>query len=108
MLAWQSLVCRQGKTLNQGRYYNREDVYQYVARQKDCQACPIKNECLPLGQKHRYIDLTIYHPLHMRSRERNRTAAYHREQIYRRIVSEGAFASLDRLSWARSRLRELC
>ena len=33
--------------------------------------------------------------------------AYRREQKGRRIVAEGAFASLDRLGWAKSRLRGL-
>ena len=101
------LVCPQGKILNRGRFHNRDGVYQYVARQKDCQACPVKADCLPPGQKLRYIGLTMYHPLHLRARERNRTAAYRREQKGRRIVSEGTFASLDRLGWARSRLRGL-
>ena len=49
----------------------------------------------------------MYHPLHLGARERNRTAAYRREQKVRRIVSEGTFASLDRLGWVRSRLRGL-
>ena len=101
------LVCPQDKILSWGRYHNRDGAYQYMARQKDCQACPIKNDCLPPGQKRRYIGLTMYHPLHLRARERNRTATYHREHIYRRIVAEGTFASLNRLSWARSRLRGL-
>ena len=101
------LVCPQGKILNRGRFHNRDGVYQYVARQKDCQACPVKADCLPPGQKRRYIGLTMYHPLHLRARERNQTAAYRREQKGRRMVSEGTFASLDRLGWARSRLRGL-
>ena len=101
------LVCPQGKILNRGRFHNRDGVYQYVARQKDCQACPVKADCLPPGQKRRYIGLTMYHPLHLRARGRNKTAAYRREQKGSRIVSEGTFASLDRLGWVRSRLRGL-
>ena len=101
------LVCPQGKILSRGSFHNRGGSYQYVARQKDCQACPVKADCLPPGQKRRYIGLTMYYPMHLRARERNRTAAYHREHVYRRIVAEGTFASLDRLSWARSRLRGL-
>ena len=49
----------------------------------------------------------MYHPLYLKARERNGTAAYHREHISRRIVAEGTFASLDRLGWAKSRLRGL-
>ena len=82
------LVCPQGKILNRGRFHNRDGIYQYVARQKDCQACPVKADCLPPGQKRLYIGLTMYHPLHLRARERNRTAAYRREQKGRHIVSE--------------------
>ena len=66
---------------------------------------PDKADCLPPGQKRRYIGLTMYHPLHLGARERNRTAASRREQKGRRIVSEGTFASLNRLGWVRSRLR---
>ncbi len=51
--------------------------------------------------------LTMYHPLQLRARKRNRTAAYRREQKGRRIDSEDSFASLDRLGWARFRLRGL-
>ncbi len=101
------LVCPQSKILNRGRFHNRDGVYQYVARQKDCQACPIKADCLSPGQKRRHIGLTMYHPLYLKARERNGTAAYHRERISRRIVAAGTFASLDRLGWAKSRLRGL-
>ena len=61
----------------------------------------------PPGHKQRYINLTMYHPLYERARERNRTAAYRRERRRRQTIAEGTFASLDRLSWARSRLRGL-
>ena len=55
----------------------------------------------------RYIGLTMYHPVYLRARERNQTAAYQRERFRRRIISEGIFASLDRLGWEKSRLRGL-
>ena len=61
----------------------------------------------PSRTKSRYIGLTMYHPLHLRARERNRTAVYRRDQKGRRIISVGTFASLDRLGWVRSRLRGL-
>ena len=78
-----------------------------MARQKDCQACPIKDSCLPPKQKRRFFSLTMYHPVCLRARERNRTPAYRRERRRRMAVAEGIFASMDRLSWARSRLRSL-
>ena len=47
------------------------------------------------------------HPLYLRARERNRTAAFRRERRRRQTIAEGTFASLDRLGWERSRLRGL-
>jgi hypothetical protein len=52
----------------------------------------------------RYIGLTMYHPVYLRARERNQTAAYQRERFRRRTISEGIFASVDRLGWEKSRL----
>ncbi len=69
--------------------------------------CPVKDSCLPPGQKRRYIGLTMYHPVYLRARERNRTAAYQRERFRRRTNAEGTFASLYRLGWEKSRLRGL-
>ena len=100
-------VCPQGKMLKRAAYHRRNAGYQYVARQKDCQACPVKEQCLPPHQKRRYLGLTIYYPLHLQAQERNRTPAYRREMSRRQPVVEGIFASLDRLGWAKSRLRGL-
>ena len=101
------LICPQGKILRRGAYHKRQRAYLYVARQKDCQACPIKETCLPPGQKRRFFSVTIYHSVYSRARERNRTAAYQRERFRRRTIAEGTFASLDRLGWDKSRLRGL-
>ena len=73
------VVCSQGKILKWAAYHRRNASYQYVARQKDRQACPIKEQCLPPHQKRRYLGLTIYYPLHLQAQERNRTPAYRRE-----------------------------
>ena len=78
-----------------------------MARQKDCQACPVKETCLPPKQKRRYFTLTMYYPEYLRARERNQTEAYRLEIRRRKTIAEGTFASLDRLSWARTRLRGL-
>ena len=101
------LICPQGQTLRRGAYHKRQRAYMYVARQKDCQACPIKETCLPPGQQRRFFSVTIYHWIYSRARERNRTAAYQRERFGRRTIAEGTFASLDRLGWDKSRLRGL-
>ena len=101
------LICPQGKVLRRSAFQRRTGTYQYVARTRDCQACPIKDACLPRRQKRRYFSLTMYHPLYLRARERNRTAAYRRERRRRQTIAEGALASLDRLGWEKSRLRGL-
>ena len=101
------VVCPQGKVLKRAGYHRRNASYQYVASQKDCQACPAKEQCLPPGQKRRYLGLTIYYPLHLEAQQRNQTPAYRREMARRRTIVEGIFAPLDRLGWAKSRLRGL-
>ena len=62
------LVCPQGKVLRRSAFMKRDGAYQYVARQHDCQRCPIKTECLPPGQKRRYVALSIFHSLHLERR----------------------------------------
>ena len=73
------LICPQGKFLRQGSFHNPElaegRTSQYVARQKDCQAYPVKEACLPPKQKRRYFTLTMYYPEYLRAKERNRTDA---------------------------------
>ena len=101
------LLCPEGKKMYAGGLHKDDKVYQYVALQKDCQQCPIKAECLPPGQKRRYVSLSIYHPVMLRAMKRNEGEAYQREMRRRRTTVEGVFASLDRLGWARSRLRSL-
>ena len=101
------LICPQDKILRRKSMHRRSSSYQYMARQRDCQACPIKDTCLPRGHKQRNLSLTMYHPLYQRARERNRTEGYRRERRRRQTIAEGTFASLDRLNWARSRLQGL-
>ena len=79
----------------------------YVARQKDCQLCPVKTECLPMGQKRRFVSLSMYYPLFLEARERNKSTSFQQEMALRQTTAEGVFASQDRLGWARSRLRGL-
>ena len=101
------LICPRGKLLRRSAFMRRDRAYRYVAHQEDCQACPVKAQCLPPNQKRRYVALSMHHPLLLRARERNKTEAYRRERRRRQTIAEGTFASLDRLSWARSRLRGL-
>lgn len=101
------LVCPQGKELHRRGFNQKEQRYLYTARREDCQACPIRNDCLPPRQKRRYVSLTRYYPMTLLARERNQTSEYRRERVRRQTIAEGTFASLDRLGWARTRLRGL-
>ena len=38
-----------------------------MARQKDCQSCPVKDSCLPAKQKRRYFTLTMYYPEYLKA-----------------------------------------
>ena len=47
----------------------------------------------------------MYYPEYLRARERNQTEVYRQELHRRQTIAAGTFACLDRLSWARTRLR---
>ena len=101
-------MCPQGKSLGKRAFIKKDRRYMYGALQKGCQQCPVKTECLPPGQKRRYVALSMYHSLFIEARERNKSPSYREEMVIRRTAAEGGvFASLDRLGWARSRLRGL-
>ena len=51
--------------------------------------------------------LSSYHPVYLRAREQNRSIAYKQQMTVRQTIAEGVFASLDRLGWARCKLRGL-
>ena len=81
------LIRPQRKVLRRSAFQQRTGTYQYVAPTRDCQACPIKDACLPPRRKRRYFSLTMYHPLYLRARERNRNAAYRRECRRRQTIA---------------------
>ena len=62
---------------------------QYVARQQDCQRCPIGAECLPPGQMRRYVALSVFHSLHLAAEERNEGEAFKTEMLRRKTIAEG-------------------
>ena len=101
------LVRPEGKRLNRGSLIKKDRQYLYVVHQKDCQQCPVNTECLPKGQKRRFVSLSMYYPLFLEAREHNRRASFQEEMAIRRTAAEGVFASQDRLGWASSRLRGL-
>ena len=106
-LSWRPPRVSRRKGSQKTCFHRRDRSYQYVARQKDCQRCPVRTECLPPRQKRRYVALTMYQPVYLRARERNESEAYRREMKRRQATVEGVFASLDRLGWARCKLRGL-
>ena len=83
--------------LHRSTFHRRSRTFEYVARQKDRQACPVKDTCLPPRQKRRYLSLTMYNPVYLKARERNLTAAFPLVHHRRQTIAEGTFASLDRL-----------
>lgn len=101
------LVCPEGKILRKSAFLKKDLTYQFVARQQDCQRCPVKTECLPAHQKRRYVALSMFYPLFLEAKERNEGEAFRIEMRRRRTIAEGVFASQDRLGWATSRLRGL-
>lgn len=101
------LICSQGKILHRRPFRSRFQSYKYQALQSDCQGCPVKGQCLPPKEKRRQVVLSINYPEFLRAGERNLSEAYRREMNRRKAVAEGTFASLDRLGWAKSRLRGL-
>jgi hypothetical protein len=100
------LVCSQGNILKRGAFLKDQLAYEYVARQQDCQACPVKDRCLPPGRKWRLVKVNAHHDVYLRARKRNESAKY-QEEMRRRRTAEGTFASFDRLGWKRCKLRRL-
>ena len=101
------LVCLEGRVLRKSAFLKKDRTYQYIARQHDCQRCPVKAECLPPGQMRRYVALSIFHSLHLEAKKRNESETFEIEMLRRQTIAEGVFASQDRLGWARSSLRGL-
>lgn len=99
------LVCPQGKVLKRLACRHDALTYLYAARVRDCQACPIKDRCLPGRKRSRLVKLNVHHEVYLRAQKRNAGAEYQEEIRRRRTVAEGIFASLDRLGWRRCKLR---
>ena len=99
------LICPEGKKLKLRRFYPRNSVFRYGASQKDCQACPRKEDCLYPGEKRQRIDVSVYYPEIQRAVELNKTQDYAEQIRKRKTIIEGVFACQDRLGWARCKLR---
>ena len=102
------LICPQGKVLKRNPNINRNtNNYQYVARQRDCQACPIKADCLQKNQLRRSVAVSPHYEAIARARIRNATPTYLAHKNARSHLVEGTFAHLDQLGFRRARMREL-
>ncbi len=67
------LICPEGKRLKLRGFYPRNNTFRYGASQKDCQACPRKEDCLYTGEKRQRIDVSVYYPEIQRAMELNKT-----------------------------------
>ncbi len=98
------LTCRQGKVLKPD-FPDAKETIHYVALQSDCQACPIRVECLAAKETRKHVSVSRYELEFRRARNLNQTVASCRQMRRRKTVVEGVFARLDRLDWDRARLR---
>ncbi len=91
-------VCLEGKVLPKSAFLKKDRTYQYVARQHERQRCPVKAECLPPGQKRRYVALSIFHLLHLEAKKRNEGETFEVEMLRRQTRAGGC--SRRRTAWA--------
>ena len=76
-----------------------------MARQRDCQACPIKEGCLTPKQLRRTVGVSPRFEAIQRARRRNETPIYKDRIRARSHLAEGVFAHLDQLGFRRARMR---
>lgn len=78
---------------------------QYVARQADCRACPIRQSCLTAKERRKHVKVNRYEYEFRRARQLNQTVRYQREMRRRKTAVEGVFARFDRLAWEKAKFR---
>jgi transposase len=84
-------VCPKGKELTFYSYDKQKQRNRYIAREKDCLGCPMKQKCCANG-KRRTVSRTIYYKEYERLERRLKTPEARRASIIRKTVSEGLFA----------------
>lgn len=99
------VVCREGKILAWAGYADDETGLQFVARQADCRACPLRTNCLAPKETRKHVRVSRYAYTSRRAARLNATVQYQREIRRRKTTAEGVFAHFDRLAWDRARLR---
>jgi len=97
------LRCPAGKLLRKTTYYAKDETWLYAARVSDCQACPLKRQCLSPRMKRRFVQLSVYEAEFQRAEARGRSARFRRVSLRRKAIIEGVFARIDRLGFRRAR-----
>jgi transposase len=69
--------------------------YRFKWRKSDCQGCPLRDQCVPAGQKHRTLIVGEHHELLQRRRIEQRTEAFE-QQMHQRNAIEGTLSELAR------------
>jgi Transposase DDE domain len=69
--------------------------YRFKWRKSDCQGCPLRDQCVPAGQKYRTLIVGEHHELLQRRRIEQRTEAFE-QQMHQRNAIEGTLSELAR------------
>lgn len=101
------LVCPEGKILKRSHFNVKDECWFYAAKQKDCQACAVKERCLAPKSKRRFVQLTQYHREFQAALKTMNTARFKRAMRTRKTVVEGVFAHLDRMAFSKVKRRGL-
>jgi hypothetical protein len=69
--------------------------YRFKWRQSDCQSCPLREKCVPPGQKHRTLIVGEHHEFLQQRRQEQGSEAF-RQRMHRRNAIEGTLSELTR------------
>jgi hypothetical protein len=69
--------------------------YRFEWRKRDCQSCPLRDQCVPPGQKHRSLTVGEHHEFLQQRRQEQASEAF-QQQMHRRNGIEGTLSELAR------------
>ncbi|MBV8096869.1 MAG: transposase [Acetobacteraceae bacterium] len=69
--------------------------YRFEWRKRDCQSCPLREKCVPPGQKHRSLTVGEHHEFLQQRRQEQSSEAF-QQQMHRRNAIEGTLSELAR------------
>jgi hypothetical protein len=69
--------------------------YRFEWRQRCCQSCPLRDKCVPAGQKHRRLIVGEHHEFLQQRRQEQGSQAF-RQRMHRRNAIEGTLSELAR------------